>query len=82
MKNDYKEGDIKISIPPTLLISAIGKIPDIAKAVSMDIKAPGDYLYLIGATAKELGGSEYALMKKLSGGRVPKRQCLSSHDSL
>jgi phosphoribosylformylglycinamidine synthase len=28
MKNDYSIGDTKISVPPTLLISAISRIPD------------------------------------------------------
>ncbi|MFQ5728743.1 MAG: AIR synthase-related protein [Waddliaceae bacterium] len=72
MKNDYKIGETKISVPPTLLISAIGKIPDINKAVSMDIKCPGDWVYVIGITKHELGGSEYAHIKGMTGGVVPK----------
>lgn len=72
MKNDYKAGAIKISIPPTLLISAFGKIDHIDKAISMDFKCPGDLIYIIGITKNELGLSEYALMKRLNGGLIPK----------
>jgi phosphoribosylformylglycinamidine synthase len=72
MKNDYKIGRTKISVPPTLLISAIGKIPDINKAVSMDVKYPGDWVYVVGVTKNELGGSEYAHIKGMAGGIVPK----------
>lgn len=71
MKNDYKIGNTKISVPPTLLISAIGKIPDITKAVTMDVKCPGDWVYVIGVTKNELGGSEFANMKKIQGGVAP-----------
>ncbi len=72
MKNDYKMGGVKISIPPTLLITAVGKIPCVEKAVSMDVKQPGDLVYLVGSTKRELGGSEYLAMKKLKGGKVPR----------
>ncbi len=40
MKNDYQIGDQKISIPPTVLFSVIGKINDIRHAKSMDVKSP------------------------------------------
>lgn len=71
MKNDYNMGGIKISIPPTLLISAIGKISDTSVAVSMDVKKPGDLVYLLGTTQNELGGSEYTAMKGILGGVPP-----------
>ncbi len=63
MFNDYKgklDGrDVKISVPPTLLISAMGKIPDIRQSVTMDTKQPGSVIYAVGVTKPELGGSEY-----------------------
>ncbi|MCK7503439.1 MAG: AIR synthase related protein [Desulfobacterales bacterium] len=40
MKNDYSIGKTKISVPPTLLYSVIGKIKDVRKAVTMDAKRP------------------------------------------
>lgn len=71
MKNDYKIGNIKISVPPTLLISAIGIINDVRQVISMDVKYSGDLIYVLGITRNELGQSEYALMKHVKGGSVP-----------
>jgi len=71
MKNDYQIGDTKISIPPTVLFSVIGKIDDVRKALTMDVKAPGDLVYLLGRTADELGGSEYYRMHGELGAQVP-----------
>ena len=64
MFNDFKGYDrsgksIKISIPPTLLISSLGVVDDITKVVSLDVKFPGDLVYILGDTYMELGGSEY-----------------------
>ena len=61
-----------ISIPPSLLISAIGQVDDVARCVSMDLKEPGNLIYLVGETKDELGGSHFALVEGLEGGRVPK----------
>ncbi len=72
MKNDYRIGDIKISIPPTLLFSVIGRIDDVRKAVSMDAKRPGDLVYVLGMTYDELGASEYFLEMGFIGNKVPK----------
>jgi len=72
MKNDYMHGDIKISVPPTLLISAISRIPDVKKSVTMDLKAAGDLVILIGMTRAELGGSEYFAHLGLMGNIPPK----------
>lgn len=71
MKNDYKIGGTKISIPPTVLFTAAAIIDDVTKCVSMDVKRPGDLLYLLGDTRAELGGSEYFMLRGISGGRVP-----------
>ncbi|RLJ06814.1 MAG: phosphoribosylformylglycinamidine synthase, partial [Candidatus Aenigmatarchaeota archaeon] len=71
MKNDYMIGNIKISIPPTLLFSVIAKIDDVRKAVTMDAKKPGDLVYVLGATKDELGGSEYYAMLGFTGKNVP-----------
>jgi phosphoribosylformylglycinamidine synthase len=71
MKNDFYDGSTKISIPPTLLFSVIGKIEDARTAVTMDAKRAGDVVYLLGSTANELGGSEYYALKDAVGNRVP-----------
>ena len=72
MKNDYHIGDIKISVPPTILFSAIGKIEDVRKAISMDVKRPGDLVYILGMTYNELGASEYFSQYGFIGNNVPK----------
>jgi phosphoribosylformylglycinamidine synthase len=59
-------------VTPTLLITAVGVIPDVRLTVSMDAKAPGNPLYIVGQTFKELGGSEYYKLKGLIGETVPK----------
>jgi phosphoribosylformylglycinamidine synthase len=71
MKNDFYDGTTKISIPPTLLFSVIGKMEDARKAVTMDVKRPGDIVYLLGKTADELGGSEYLALRGSIGNKVP-----------
>ncbi|MFA6076725.1 MAG: AIR synthase-related protein [Candidatus Paceibacterota bacterium] len=64
MFNDFKGYDekgnpVSISIPPTLLISAISVMPDLYKTVSPEFKNSGDIIYLLGETHDELGASEY-----------------------
>jgi phosphoribosylformylglycinamidine synthase len=71
MKNDYHIGDTRISIPPTLLFSAVAKTPDVRKAVTMDFKSADNLIYLLGTTYQELGGSEYGDMKGIEDTRVP-----------
>ncbi|MFH1201230.1 MAG: AIR synthase-related protein, partial [bacterium] len=78
--NGYDENSksIKISIPPTLLISTIGVMPNLEKAVSSEFKRAGDVIYLLGETNDELGASEYyKLLAKQEGtnaigNKVPK----------
>jgi phosphoribosylformylglycinamidine synthase len=58
-------------VTPTLLITAVGIIPDIHNAVSMDFKHAGDSLYIVGMTHAEMGGSEYYKLKSKIGKTVP-----------
>ncbi|PDM26818.1 hypothetical protein CP083_01930 [Candidatus Bathyarchaeota archaeon B24-2] len=59
-------------VTSTLLITAVGVIPDIRKSVSSDLKAVGNPLYVVGETLNELGGSEYYRLKGFLGANVPK----------
>jgi phosphoribosylformylglycinamidine synthase len=77
MFNDFKGYDekgnpIAISIPPTLLISAIGVIKNFYKIVSPEFKKENDIIYLLGETNNELGGGEYFKMLGAVGNNVPK----------
>jgi phosphoribosylformylglycinamidine synthase len=60
-----------LSIPPSLLISAMGQVDDVARCITMDLKEPGNRLYLVGLTRQELGGSHLSLVEQLTGGQVP-----------
>ena len=72
LNNEYRLGEKTISIPPTLLISAVSVMEDVSKAVSMDAKGAGDLIYIAGVTYDELGGSHYYGLRGLVGSRVPK----------
>ncbi len=72
MKNDYKDGDRKISIPPTLLFTVLAKVHDARQAVTMDAKAAGDLVYVLGTTRDETGASEYLAQRGFVGNRVPR----------
>ncbi len=63
--------DHPISIPPSLLISAMGQVDDVKNCVTMDLKEAGNLLYQIGETKNELGGSHYSLVNCLRGGQTP-----------
>jgi len=65
-------------VTPTLLITAVGIVPDVRSAISMDAKAPGDLLYLVGKTYMELGGSEYYKLKGFLGKTVPKLRAVQA----
>ena len=72
MKNDYQIGSVRISIPPTLLFSTLGKMEDVRKAVTMDVKKAGDLVYVLGKTFPELGASEWYALHDAIGNGVPK----------
>lgn len=77
MFNDFKGFDengepIKISIPPTLMVSSTGVVEDATKCVTLEPKMAGDLVYVIGETKDELGGSEYFYMHDEIGADVPK----------
>jgi phosphoribosylformylglycinamidine synthase len=59
MKNDYYSGGRKYSILPTLLMTVIGKIDNIKLSRSSEFKTPGDFIYVLGTSRGELGGSEF-----------------------
>ena len=80
MKNDYFGGGVKISIPPTVLYSVLGVMDDVNRAVTSDFKRPGDKVYLLGDTLRELGGSEIADQLNTVGAHVPQVDALAAMD--
>jgi len=59
LRNTSVDVEGQHSIPGTLLISAVGVVPDVRRAITMDLKSGGSLLYLLGLTTGELGGSHY-----------------------
>ncbi|MBI4181065.1 MAG: phosphoribosylformylglycinamidine synthase, partial [Chloroflexi bacterium] len=72
LHNNFEFNGETISIPHTLLISAISVMDDTSRTVSMDFKQAGTLVYIIGTTRNELGGSEYFRTHGFIGNRVPK----------
>jgi len=72
MKNDAVLNGEKISIPPTLLFSGIGKIKDYRDVITMDFSEKSELIYLLGKTKNELGQSQFYIQKSIKKGRVPR----------
>ncbi len=73
LNNEFVDAEgRKTPIPPTLLISALAIVPDIRRAVTMDFKAPGSLVYIVGETRPELGGSAYYRLHGALGNSVPR----------
>ncbi len=72
MKNDFKAGNVKISVPPTILYSMTAKIDDVRRTITSDFKAANDLIYQIGKTYDELGASEFYNLFGELGANVPK----------
>ncbi len=70
--NEYSENGKSLAIPGTILISAIGLMKDVRKAVTMDFKKAGNAIYIVGETFDELGGSIYLDNLGQLGANVPK----------
>lgn len=69
--NEYTVHGKSLSIPGTILISAISVMDDVDKAVSMYLKNKGNLIYIVGDTYDELGGSHYYGLSKAIGNSIP-----------
>ncbi len=73
LNNEFRtETGETINIPGTLLISAMTLVEDVNRCVTMDAKAAGNLLFVVGETRNELGGSEYYKLRGELGANVPK----------
>ena len=66
--NESKKG----SIPPSPIVSCLGKLSDVKKAISMSFRFPDSNLILIGKRKSEMGGSAYYHMKNKNNINLPK----------
>jgi len=71
LNNEYSVHGESVSIPGTLLISAVSVMDDVTKAVTMDLKEEGNIIYVIGETKDEMGGSHYNLINNCVGSNAP-----------
>lgn len=65
MKNDFigktKSGEtVKISVPPTVLVTAIGRVPDSSKVIPGYFSQAGDLIYVLGDLTESLYASVLA----------------------
>lgn len=67
-----KDGEV-IKIPPVYTMSIFGRIPNVEKTMTSDIKDPGNStLYLVGKPSEGMGGSAYYDVANGSSGNLPK----------
>jgi len=65
LNNEYRADGQRTPVIPTLLISAVSVIDDVAQTVDMSLKQPANLLYVIGSTHNELAGSHYAEISQI-----------------
>ena len=65
-----KDGEV-IKIPPVYAFSVFGRIPDVEKTMTSDIKKPGSTLVLVGKQSNKMGGSVYFDVAEGSSGIQP-----------
>jgi len=73
LNNMFRQEDGKtVSIPGTLLISAVSVVDDVRASLSSDFKAAGNLVYLLGTTRDETAGSHLHRLLNVEAGVVPK----------
>lgn len=72
LSSTYKNNETEINIPPVLTMTIFGRIPDVEKTVSSDIKEIGSTLVLVGTPDIEhLGGSIYFQTQGIENTHIP-----------
>lgn len=63
LNNEYLGTDgQRHAVPPTLVITAVAHVPDVAHCVTPDLVEPGNVLLLLGSTEPEFAGSHLDLL--------------------
>ncbi|MDX1837564.1 phosphoribosylformylglycinamidine synthase subunit PurL [Legionella taurinensis] len=65
--NDSSAG----AIPPSPMISCLGRMPDYTQALTFDLKQQGSVLYLIGERRQQGGGSVYDALHSCAATDIP-----------
>ncbi|MCX5890613.1 MAG: AIR synthase-related protein [Deltaproteobacteria bacterium] len=61
----------RVSALPTLFFTAVSVMPELRRAMTMEWKNAGDFIYLVGETRPDLGGSEFYELMGYVGLSVP-----------
>jgi len=69
--NSYDHNGEERHIPVTFLCSGVGIIDSISQVTGASIRKTGSDLYVLGATAPELGASTFARLQGFDGNNVP-----------
>ncbi|MCL2145234.1 MAG: phosphoribosylformylglycinamidine synthase subunit PurL [Endomicrobia bacterium] len=69
--NEYTIRGKTFSIPPALLISAVGVVDNVENTMTMNFKRAGNVIMILGLTRNELGQSVFNRINKIKGGIVP-----------
>ncbi len=70
------------AIPASPIVSCLGKIDDISKAVTPDFQQAGSLIYLIGERKDECGGSVYYSLVGELGANLPKPDVTEVRDQI
>ncbi|MFM9024895.1 MAG: phosphoribosylformylglycinamidine synthase subunit PurL, partial [Planctomycetaceae bacterium] len=62
----------EISIPPTLLATALGQVADVRRVMTPDLKAAGQRLAVVGGSRADSAGSQAESAGLVRGGAVPR----------
>jgi phosphoribosylformylglycinamidine synthase len=62
----------ELSIPPTLLATALGQVADVRRVMTPDLKAAGHLLAVVGGSRADTAGSQVELAGLVRGGAVPR----------
>jgi phosphoribosylformylglycinamidine synthase II len=69
---DAEGGSRELSIPPTLLATALGQVTDVRRTCTPALTTVGGRLAVVGLTRDETAGSQLECAGAVVGGRVPK----------
>ena len=73
LNNEYTHDGQSLAIPPTLLISAMGQVPDVRTCVTMDLKEPGNLALARRPDPRSSWAARTGLMVRgRDGGSVPR----------
>lgn len=67
----YNESSERGAIPPSPMISCLGAMPDVSKAINFNLKKADSILILLGERKDECGGSVYYALHDTLGANIP-----------